>query len=150
MLAAPRVIVAKGDALRAELLQYVRREGAGALGDSDERKPTAGAKTVMQLKNRFERGNTQAGIPKGNLGKFEEMTETRSSSKSKHALAMTIVAVGVLVFLLQTQSSALRHDWSPIGVAVKLLLLAGVAALVYYPIALFMEGPDAIRKAVRF
>ena len=71
-----------------------------------------------------------------------------ASSKRTHKLAILIVAIGALVLILQTQGDKLRHDWSPVGIGVKLLLAGVVLALLYYPYELFMKGPDAVREAI--
>lgn len=68
---------------------------------------------------------------------------------SSHKLTLAVVAVGAFVFLLKTYGKTLRDDWTPVGIGVKCILLACVVSMLYYPYELFLQGPDAVKKAVR-
>ena len=69
--------------------------------------------------------------------------------KHGHQIVVFVVALGALILLLRTQAKTLQHDWSPVGIGVKLLLVGCVIGLMYYPYELFIKGPDAVEKAMR-
>lgn len=69
--------------------------------------------------------------------------------RHSHKIAVFLVALGALILLLRTQAKTLQHDWTPVGIGVKFLLVACVAGLVYYPYELFVKGPDAVEHAMR-
>ena len=77
------------------------------------------------------------------------ITRLLEVATGRHTLATTIIAIGALVLLLQTQGKKLRHDWSPVGIGVKALLLVCVGYLLYLPYATFVNSPTAAAAAMR-
>ena len=67
-----------------------------------------------------------------------------------HKLAVFVCAVGGLVLLLRTQGKTLRNDWTPVGIGVKFVLVLSVASIAILPYELFIKGPSATDKALRY
>ena len=66
-----------------------------------------------------------------------------------HPLIIFVLSVFALIMLLRTQGEKLQHDWTPVGIGVKFLLVACVIGLMYYPYELFLKGPDAVEQATK-
>lgn len=68
-------------------------------------------------------------------------TRSQSFANNKHQqIATLVVAVGLLILLLATNSKTLLHDWTPVGIGVKLLLALSVGVLLYLPYKMFSIG----------
>lgn len=77
------------------------------------------------------------------------VTRSHTMHQQTHKLFTIAIAFGALVVLMRTQGKALRNDWSPVGIGVKVVLLLCVASLIYYPYELFLKGPAAVNEAMR-
>lgn len=61
-----------------------------------------------------------------------------------------VVGMFAIIFLIiRWQGPKLRNNWTPVGMAVKGVLLMLVVTLLYYPYELFVRGPTAVNRALR-
>lgn len=70
-----------------------------------------------------------------------------AAHKRNQSLLFVVAALVGMAFLLRVRGKQIRADWTPMGIAVKSLLLLMAAALVYTPYELFIKGPSAVKRA---
>lgn len=81
---------------------------------------------------------------------FLKTALTAHVKKKHHYIVFLVASVVALIAILRFAGPMLRYDSSPLGLAVKGLLLMCVFSLVYLPYKLFVEGPSEIKRALRF
>ena len=70
-------------------------------------------------------------------------------SRHSRKLVWFVGSIVAFFLILRWQGDKLRHDWTPIGIAVKAMLVMTLFAMMSYPYEVFVKGPDATTRALR-
>jgi hypothetical protein len=68
---------------------------------------------------------------------------------ARHALLVFGGSVVALLVVLRVKGKDLRADNSPVGLAIKALLVLVCVTLLWYPFELFLAGPSRVQKALK-